>query len=88
MGRTLDSVSLVVQLYHSENALGYNAKVQIFKEVQSRRELAGVMYISFDHQFPKFLWETNNLTPGEREYIELRAQMEVEGEIRSLPSQG
>jgi hypothetical protein len=78
------SLYLAIKLYHSENHLGYNAMIKVLQGPESLKDPCGILYISFDHRFPKFLWEKNKLTPGQREYLELRAQVEVEKNIAAL----
>ena len=81
------SLYLAIKLYHSDNHLGYNAMVKVLEEPNGEMRPCGILYISFDHRFPKFLWEKNHLTPGQREYLELRAQVEVEKNIASITKQ-
>jgi hypothetical protein len=73
---------LGIRLYPSENHLGHNAVIRILKEKEKgERELFGLLYLSYDCGYPKFLWMNNGLTASQREYIELKAQIEVEREI-------
>ena len=43
-----------------------------------------VLYLSFDHHFPRFIWERSKLSMRQREYLELKAQVEVERHIAAI----
>ncbi len=76
---------LVIKLFTSENHLGYNGKVEIYGDQSRFRDPQGIVYVSFDHKFPRFIWEKSSLTASTKEYLELKAQIEVEREIKALP---
>ncbi|MFC1586330.1 hypothetical protein ACFL5V_12350 [Fibrobacterota bacterium] len=79
-----DNLYFAIKLYHSDNHLGYNAVVKVLKISGEERDLQGVLYLSFDHRFPRFIWENTELTPHQREYLELKAQVEVEKHIAHI----
>ena len=79
-----DSLYLSIQLYPSENHTGYNAAIRILKDTEKdQSEEFGIFYISYDHDFPKFIWEKCYLSATTKEYLELLAQMHVEQTIES-----
>ena len=76
---------IVVKPYKSDNHLGYNAVVQCLEKQGRKSRISGLLYVSFDHGSPRFLWEkAAALSAGNREYLELIAQRESEKAIREL----
>jgi len=80
----MDNLYLAIKLYHSDNHLGFNSMVKVLKDPRGKREILGVLYLSFDHHFPRFIWERSKLSMRQREYLELKAQVEVERHIAAI----
>lgn len=79
------NLKLEVKPYKSDNYMGYNTVVQCLDGTKKRKKILGMLYVSFDHHAPRFLWENSEaLSPSIKEYLELKAQKESEHEIQGL----
>ena len=62
--------------------MGYNARVKIlYKYPDENMEELGSFFVEYSKILPQFNWESGDLNPTQKEFLELRAQSEVEKAI-------
>lgn len=79
----MDKLEFNLRFYPSENSVGYNTLIritedQVGEDTETEKLERAVLFLSFDEVPPKFLWHESTFSYGEEEYLELRAQREVE----------
>ena len=71
-----------IKLLAQANFMGYNARVRVlFKQPDETMDELGCFYIEYNKILPEFTWESENLDATQKEFLELRAQSEVEKAI-------
>ena len=62
--------------------MGYNARIKVlYKHHDAEMEELGIFYTEYKNILPEFTWESGDLNATQKEFLELRAQTEVEKAI-------
>ena len=72
-----------IKLFETPNFMGYNAKVRVLEKSEEGEEMAelGIFFVEYRKILPEFIWESGHLDATRKEFLELRAQSEVEKAI-------